>query len=344
MKSKILLVSYNGSKNGGGVERVVSYWCNALGDASVVLISKENFPFLRIFGRFRTYLFPLAASFFAGWQRKNFNLVVAHGGTLPFFSADIAVAHGTTAGYIRALHSIVPFRALRVTAMLEGLTFRRARRVLAVSDRVADELTSLYQICSNRVHIVPNCVDSTLFSPFRRKSSDQLRLIFVGRLEAGKGLASLVEFSQWVAVHTAVKLTLMTTSKREGEQFIGKRNVKVIEGCSLQAVADILTESDVLILPSYYEGFEMVTLEALASGVAVIGTDVGAIHFINRIRPHTCGLLSSPESVDPKAVIHIGQALLSSSGNLDTAEWVANTFSLSTYTTQIAFHVGEMRR
>lgn len=40
---------------------------------------------------------------------------------------------------------------------------------------------------------------------------------------------------------------------------------------------EIFKKSRVLILPSYYEGYELVTIEALCCGCPVIGYNVGAI-------------------------------------------------------------------
>jgi glycosyltransferase involved in cell wall biosynthesis len=49
-----------------------------------------------------------------------------------------------------------------------------------------------------------------------------------------------------------------------------------MRGLEPERMSVFYDEIDVMVLPSLFEGFELVTLEALASGVSVLGTRVGA--------------------------------------------------------------------
>ncbi|MEH1740604.1 glycosyltransferase [Fusobacterium varium] len=59
--------------------------------------------------------------------------------------------------------------------------------------------------------------------------------------------------------------------------FQGLKNTEMRLDLNLEEIIKFYSEGDILYFPSLYEGFEMVTLEALVSGIPVLGNDVGGI-------------------------------------------------------------------
>ncbi|GEM_PF-6159440 len=57
-------------------------------------------------------------------------------------------------------------------------------------------------------------------------------------------------------------------------------NLSIKIGIPYAQMPDIYTACDVVYFPSRYEGFEMITLEALACGIPVVGSRVGAIGYL----------------------------------------------------------------
>ena len=55
------------------------------------------------------------------------------------------------------------------------------------------------------------------------------------------------------------------------------KNTEVIVGLKYEEMREFYNKGNILYLPSMYEGFEMVTTEALACGLKVIGNNIGAI-------------------------------------------------------------------
>jgi glycosyltransferase involved in cell wall biosynthesis len=56
------------------------------------------------------------------------------------------------------------------------------------------------------------------------------------------------------------------------------------------------TAADVCVIPSHYEPFGLVAIEAMACGTPVVASDVGGLRFT--VMPEETGLLVPPQNVD----------------------------------------------
>lgn len=118
--------------------------------------------------------------------------------------------------------------------------------------------------------------------PAQRPTDDVFRLVYVGRLDATKGIPLLVEaFATWN--HPAAELTLVggwgTPTMRRYMQNVlaGNDRITVAPGDPLPA----LQQADAFIHPSYEDGFGYAPVEALACGVPVIATaDTGMAEYL----------------------------------------------------------------
>lgn len=138
------------------------------------------------------------------------------------------------------------------------------------------------------------------------KSNDRHQgcLIFVGHIVRSKGVYELVEAcAELIEVKKLsligpyeenVKKELMALSfgRENGEwlSFLGEINkIQVLEQIS---------ESFLLVLPSYTEGFPNAVLEGMAMGCAVVATDVGAIpEMLNIESDKPCGICVPPKNI-----------------------------------------------
>ena len=130
-------------------------------------------------------------------------------------------------------------------------------------------------ISTDKISINSYGVDTKLFMPQEKhkKTGDIIRFVFVGLVDARKGIPFLLE--AWSKLNlTNTELTLIGPVTTTTEKIINSNYPSVIiKGkLSFSEVKDMLPNYDVMIFPSFFEGFGLVIPEAMASGLPVITT------------------------------------------------------------------------
>lgn len=134
----------------------------------------------------------------------------------------------------------------------------------------------------DKLRIVHCGVIPDLYDHAPQETHSGMRLIFVGRLAAVKGLRVLFEaFIQARQTHPDLHLTLVG----DGDDRAHLQRLAAPLGdavhftgyLSQDAVAQALAKADALVLPSFAEGLPVVLMEALASARPVIATQVAGI-------------------------------------------------------------------
>ena len=177
-------------------------------------------------------------------------------------------------------------------------TARLADAVVALSAAAAGELARDYG--ARVAAVVPNGVR---VAPQPERAPAGGVVLFVGRLRTRKAVAVLLE--AMVRVRAAVpgaRLVLVG----DGEQraalaaqaaALGIAGAVEFAGALPRGAAqEWLRRADVLCLPSTYEGFPMVILEAMEAGLPVVATAVAGVP--EAVRPGETGLLVEPEDAE----------------------------------------------
>jgi alpha-maltose-1-phosphate synthase len=128
-----------------------------------------------------------------------------------------------------------------------------------------------------RIVINPYGVDLASFAPKPAARRDRpLRFVFVGLAGARKGIPLLLDAwgaldttgaELWIVGHVAPRFRPLVS---------GHRNVTIKGPAAHLQMESLLHECDVFVFPSYFEGFGLVLLEAMACGLPVISTDATA--------------------------------------------------------------------
>jgi D-inositol-3-phosphate glycosyltransferase len=182
----------------------------------------------------------------------------------------------------------------------EHTVVKTCHRIIAPTQREKERLISFYNALPGKIGVVPCGVDLELFCPMSQptarlqlgfKANDTLAL-FVGRFDAMKGLDKLLEAMRYLRSARHLRLIIAGGDgihTPEGQKVLGLARALGVED-SIAFVGRIdqkdlplyYNAADVMVMPSYYESFGLVSLEALACGLPVVATPVGVMDTVIR--------------------------------------------------------------
>ncbi len=191
-------------------------------------------------------------------------------------------------------------RNIRVAVETEIM--QRADRLIAATPAERIQLLWLYRANRRRIEVVPPGVDLAHFRPLNRAEArqqigldpDQHMLLFVGRIEPLKGLETLCQALALLKddqgnILKNLMIQIVGGDTQDDEirrlealcQQLGIGDVVWFVGAREQDVLPAYyNAADALIMPSDYESFGMVALEAMACGTPVIASQVGGLAFL----------------------------------------------------------------
>jgi glycosyltransferase involved in cell wall biosynthesis len=197
-----------------------------------------------------------------------------------------------------------------LNALLTRLTITKADRLLTVSEAMRQAAIVDFGAAPARVHTIVNGFNTSVFGlKDRRLARQQLGLaqdlqivVYVGRFVEAKGMRELIAAARQLALtNERFRLALvgdgvMRTELLNMVTTAGLTDkVLVPGGQPPEKVAQWISASDVLTLPSWSEGYPNVVVEALACGRPVVATDVGGTCEI--VNPDN-GILIPPRDTD----------------------------------------------
>lgn len=152
--------------------------------------------------------------------------------------------------------------------------------VFSYGGKITDIIKSI-GVPSNKIIEIPSGVEKEFIAESISVNDTPIKkFVFLGRAERRKGIIELNE-----VLHDLIK-----ENKPFKFEFIGPiPNHLKIQNSAIHyhgeirdaiQIKEILKKQDVLVCPSWSEGFPNVILEAMANGLAIIATDVGAVSAI----------------------------------------------------------------
>jgi glycosyltransferase involved in cell wall biosynthesis len=146
--------------------------------------------------------------------------------------------------------------------------------VVVASQHVRRTLAGV--VPERKIRVVPYGAPPVLARQESPEARRPLRVLFVGALSQGKGIGYLLKAVETLGSDVELTLIGKRVAANEVVDAACKR-WRWFQTVAHERVMEIMTESDVLVLPSLGEGFGLVVTEALACGLAVIVTpNVGA--------------------------------------------------------------------
>lgn len=176
---------------------------------------------------------------------------------------------------------------------LEAFSFRKTDAIVLTTEAMKQHVIEKYNLHPEKINVIPNYVDTERFCPTPEVEPAKGRVCYIGRLHPRKNLCALIEA---VALIPDASLVLVGQGEqREELQELARRTGADVRFTGVLQHNHLPTEinySEVFILPSLFEGHPKALIEAMACGVAVVGTDVEGIRDV--IRHEETGLLCPP--------------------------------------------------
>ncbi|NLS92709.1 MAG: glycosyltransferase family 4 protein [Planctomycetaceae bacterium] len=147
-----------------------------------------------------------------------------------------------------------------------------------------------------RLARIPNCIIPDELPPTRETGNGTCTVMYLGWVLPTKGMDELVE--AWAKLNpNDWRLRIVGPGNPAyREQLLNRHrpnSVEFVEEMGHREAMVALAKADILVLPSYTEGFPNVVLEAMTLGKAIVATRVGAIP---EMLADGRGLLVSPRS------------------------------------------------
>lgn len=201
--------------------------------------------------------------------------------SLPFI-LDQSIAHPDAGAAARKLAqqrhpewNHAPSASREAARESEQIEHRLARRIVAATSYTARTLVE-HGIAPERVSVNPYGVDLERFQVCPREPGRPLRFLFAGSIGARKGVPLLVEAWRRLA-GVGIELWIVGSSTPAAlERIPPLPGLQVFGPIPQRELALRMQQCDVFVLPSYFEGFGLVLLEAMASGLPIIATTATA--------------------------------------------------------------------
>lgn len=193
---------------------------------------------------------------------------------------------------------------------LKKFSYKRARKVIAVSEGNRSILVSKYNMPPEKLTVIHNGVDCDVCKPddARERLREKFRipggsvvLICVGRMDGFKGYADLIAAFEKLFPDFPSSLLLLVGDGPLRESFEADVLRRGLFGSVRftgyrEDVPDLLCASDIFVLASLKEGFPYTILEAMAAGRPVVATDVGGNK--EAVLDGVTGIIVEPKNVE----------------------------------------------
>ena len=241
-------------------------------------------------------------------NQHNIDLVHAHIGR-DYLVAALACRNARRAKLVLTRHHYLP---LKRNALYRWL-LDEVSAVIAVSDSVRESVIERIQLPPDRVRTIPNWIDPERFRPIDRDAArglfrlrGSLVVACIGQVTQAKGQEEFVRAAGRVGQRrTDVEFVIVGEEQNEGKPFtnhlkrlaseLGLGDRMKFMGY-VRHIPELLAAVDMVVVPSWDEGFSLVTIEALAARRAVLASNAGGIAGI--LKDNVTGLLFPPKDAN----------------------------------------------
>jgi D-inositol-3-phosphate glycosyltransferase len=255
---------------------------------------------------------------FAQAKRERYDLIHSHYWLSGLASLDLRAVWG--APMIQMFHTLAAMKNRVARSPDEGATdfrleteshlLRQSDRIVAATQAELAQFQWLYHVDISRVVVIPPGVDVARFYPipadeareFIGVQADARMVLFVGRIEPLKGIDTLMEAvallkKEGVPRRGPLCLAVIGGDSEDNGEPGSDEMARLHELRERLGIEDMVTflgkrdqdtlqyyysAAEVVVVPSHYESFGLVALEAMACGTPVVASETGGLVFLVR--------------------------------------------------------------
>lgn len=229
------------------------------------------------------------------WEmmRRKPDVLFVPGQALPRFSARRTVTTIHDLAFARRPDLYEPSVRKRLTHVTKRAV-KKATHMLTPSEATKQDLMDLYHVPSEKISVTPLAVDTDLYRPYTQEEARHAlqthRLgtnffLVVGRLEKKKNIANVIRafelFKTRRGIGDPFELVFIgepgygyEEMKPYFDHSAHKDQMRQLGYVSDDEVALLMSQATAYLFPSWYEGFGIPNLEAMASGTVLVTSDI----------------------------------------------------------------------
>ncbi len=253
------------------------------------------------------YVYPLVHTnyWLSGWVGMQLKKIQG--------SKQVHTYHSLGVVKYNTIETIPPIANTRLA--VEEQVLETAERIVATSPQEKEHMRTLVSTKGN-IDIIPCGTDIQRFGCVDRQTAraalsidpEAKLVLYVGRFDPRKGIETLVRAVGQSQFRSSNKLQLIIGGgSRPGHSDgierdriesivaeLGMGDFTTFPGCLSQDILPYYyAAANVCVVPSHYEPFGLVAIEAMASGTPVVASNVGGLQFT--VIPEETGLLATPQ-------------------------------------------------
>lgn len=251
-------------------------------------------------------------------EKAHYNLIHSHYWLSGLVAEQLRHAWGAKAPIVQMFHTLGHMknriasdesqRASPARIDGEGRVIQIADRLIAATPAEEQQLVQLYGADANKIAIIPPGVDLEHFRPIDKDVAKQhvgidcsdTNILFVGRIEPLKGIDTLLQAMAILQARCPEAVENTCVAIIGGDPWADDLDAEMARLQELRAHLDIhdlvtflgakdhenlpnyYAAAEMVVIPSHYESFGMVALEAMAMGKPVIASEVGGLAYLVR--------------------------------------------------------------
>jgi glycogen(starch) synthase len=212
------------------------------------------------------------------WLVAHSAIALAECYDVPMVSTIHATEAGRHSGWVSGALS-------RQVHAIESWLVRESDSLIACSASMAEEITELFGPGLSEITVIRNGIDAARW-PFaaRRPRTGPAELLYLGRLEYEKGVhEAIAALPRIRRTHPGTTLTIAGEGTQQDWLVAQARKHRVLKATRFvghlghDELLAVLHRADAAVLPSHYEPFGIVALEAAAAGTPLVTSNIGGL-------------------------------------------------------------------